>query len=92
MWERLAPWPLTTTVDAPGAALAVAVRVSTEDWPDCTVAGLKEALTPAGRPEAVSVTDWALPVVTVVPTVVVTEAPCWTVPEDGLSDIEKSLF
>ncbi len=33
-----------------------------------------------------------MPVVTVVATVVVTVAPCWTVPDEGFSAIEKSLF
>ncbi len=79
-------------VEDPGAALAVAERVSVEDWPDCTVAGLKEALTPDGRPVAVRVTCWAWPVVVLVVTVVVTDAPCWTVPEAGFSAIEKSSF
>lgn len=80
------------TVDGPGAALELADSVRVEDWPDWTVAGLKEAVTPAGRPVAVSVTCWAEPVVVLVATVVVTEAPCWTVPEAGFSAIEKSSF
>ncbi len=92
MCARLGPWPLTVIVEDPGAVLDEAERVSVEDWPDCTVAGLKVAVTPDGRPEAVSVTCCAWPEVVFVATVVVTEPPCWTVPEAGFSASEKSSF
>lgn len=81
-----------TTLDAPGAAVVDAERVRTEDWPDWTVGGLNEAVTPEGRPVAVRVTDWAVPVVVSVTTDVVTEPPCWTVPAEGFRAREKSLF
>ena len=66
-------------------------RVSVEVEPVVTDEGLKEAVAPAGRPEAVSATDWAEPLVRVVDTVAVSELPGLTEPEVGETAIEKSL-
>jgi hypothetical protein len=79
------------TAVAPVAAEAEAVSVSADEPPDVTEDGLKEAVTPAGRPEAVRATVCALPEVVAVATVVLTVDPLWTVPEAGLTETEKSL-
>ncbi len=86
------PAPFTVKVYAPGAAADVVDTVMTEVAPDCTEDGLKETLTPLGRPLADRFTVCALPELIVVRTVAVTELPGFTEPEAGSRDIEKSLF
>ncbi len=76
----------------PGVAADVVDTVIVDVAPDCTEEGLKETLTPAGRPLAERFTVWALPEETVVRTVDVTELPGFTEPDAGSRDIEKSLL
>jgi hypothetical protein len=59
--------------------------------PAVTDAGLKDAVTPAGTPEALSATDSAVPETSEVPTVVVAAEPAVTEPEAGEVAIEKSF-
>jgi len=59
--------------------------------PDITVAGLKAAVAPEGKPDADSVTDSADPEVTALAIVVVAEEPAVTEPEVGEAETEKSL-
>ena len=65
--------------------------VSVDDEPDWTEEGLKLAVAPLGRPDAVRFTVCALPEVVAVPMVVVAAEPGWTLPEAGLRLREKSL-
>ena len=61
-----APVPVTLNVTVPVGVAAVVVMVIVEDWPAVMVAGLNDADAPLGRPDALSVTLWALPLVTAV--------------------------
>src|SRR5207302_461661 len=65
--------PLIVTVKVPVAEVQLALRVSVELFPAVTLVGLKLAVTPAGDPPtlAVSDTDCALPLVTAVEMVLV---------------------
>jgi hypothetical protein len=67
------------------------VRVSVEEAPELTDAGLNDAVTPLGRPLALSATDSELPDVTAVETVAVAFEPAATLRFVGLTEIEKSL-
>jgi hypothetical protein len=75
----------------PAVADDDAVKVSVEDEPELTVDGLNEAVTPLGRPLALSATDSELPEVTAVETVAVAFAPAATLTFVGLTETEKSL-
>src|SRR5579859_3047172 len=59
--------------------------------PAVTDAGLKDAVTPAGRPEADSAADSAVPETRAVETVAVAAEPAVTEPEVGEAAIEKSF-
>src|SRR5438093_980010 len=65
--------------------------VSVELLPAVTDDGLNAADAPAGRPDAVRLTDCALPDVTVVVIVSVAGLPAVTVDEADVAAIEKSL-
>ena len=65
--------------------------VRVEELPAVTDIGLKVALAPDGRPDALSDTVCAEPAVTAVETVVVAELPWAVEPEAGLTEIEKSF-
>src|SRR5436189_6477670 len=65
--------------------------VSVDEFPAVTDDRLNVAVAPDGSPLAARETVPAEPEVTAVPTVVVAEEPGATVPEVGLSDMEKSL-
>src|SRR5688500_6725001 len=65
--------------------------VSVAEPPAVTDDGLNEAVAPAGRPLADSVTVCAVPAVTAVLTVVVPEPPAVTLADVGDTAIEKSL-
>jgi hypothetical protein len=67
------------------------VSVSVDDEPDVTVLGENDAVTPVGRPLALSDTDSALPEATAVETVAVPFDPSATLAELGLTEIEKSV-
>ena len=59
--------------------------------PEFTLDGVKVAVAPAGRPVAERATDWAAPLVTAVPMVLVAAEPAVALAEEGEADIEKSL-
>ena len=84
------PVPVTVTVYVPVAVELPAVRVSVELAPDVTLAGLNDAVAPAGRPVAVNATDCAAPVVTCVSMPTVPLWPCTSVTPLALALIEKS--
>src|SRR2546423_53164 len=67
------PVPVITTLYVPPAVVAPVERVSRAVDPVVTLAGLKVAVIPAGRPEAPNTTLWAAPAVT--ETVAVTDEP-----------------
>src|SRR6266481_4740548 len=76
----LPPVAVIVTVDVPVVAVLLAVNVSVE-FPlpgAASEAGLKLAVTPAGRPEADRETAELKPPLTVVETVVFPEVPCVT--------------
>ena len=75
----------------PGATDAPTVSVSVEELPAVTVAGLKLAVAPAGRPEALSATDCAASTVTAVEIVDVPLAPCAKLTLAGAAETEKSV-
>lgn len=74
---------MTADADAESAREALA--------PDVTDAGAKDAVTPAGSPEADNATVWAEPNVVAVVTVADADAPAATDTELGATPIEKSL-
>lgn len=63
------PVPVIVIVYVPAGVLAAVATVSVELLPAVTDAGLKVAVAPVGRPEALRLTDCALPEVTAVATV-----------------------
>ena len=81
--------PVTVIVEFPVVAELLAVRVSVEEQVGLQEVGEKDALTPEGRPEALKLTDCALPADKVAVTELVTELPCDTVLAPPLL-IEKS--
>ena len=85
------PVPVTVIVQVPAVAVDAALTVIVAEPPEVTEDGLNETETPLGAPEAERLTVWALPLVVVVLTVAVVEAPGARLPEVGLTDTEKSL-
>jgi hypothetical protein len=83
--------PFTVIAYEPGAAEAEVVKVTVDEPPAVTDAGLKETVTPAGAPDADRLTDCAEPEVTAVLTVAVVDEPGFTAADAGESDSEKSL-
>ena len=75
----------------PATVADVVEIVSVDEPPEVTDVGENEAVTPDGRPLALSDTDCAAPEVVAVETVAVALAPASTVPLVGLTAIEKSL-
>ena len=65
-WVAAVPVPVTLNDTVPVGVAPVVVTVIVEDWPAVIEAGLKDADAPLGRPEALKLTVWALPLVTVV--------------------------
>jgi len=65
------------------------VRVSLALDPAVMLVGLKEATTPAGRPEALNTTLWAAPAVTAVDMVATADEPRSAVNVAGLAAMEK---
>ena len=59
--------------------------------PAVTEDGVKVATAPLGRPVAERATDWATPLVRVVPMVLVAAEPAVTLAEEGEAEMEKSL-
>src|SRR5215475_8218795 len=78
LWVTLPPVPVMVTVEVPGVAVADTVKVSVElPAPGAPIEeGLKEAVTPAGRPEAESAMAELKPPEIAVVTVVLPEPPC----------------
>ena len=85
MWSASGPSPATVTWLVPSGVVAEVEMVSVEVPPDWTLAGLKVAFAPSGRPVACSATVWALPEVIRVVTVVVAVCPGWTDADAGES-------
>ena len=85
------PVPVIVTGYVPDGVLDPVVMVSVDEQPEVIEAGLNDAVAPAGRPLADSVTVWAEPLVTAVETVVETDDPGFTEPAEGEAPIEKSL-
>src|SRR5213080_2235404 len=85
------PVPVITTLYVPPAVVALVERVSRALDPVVTLAGLKVAVTPAGRPKAPNTTLWAAPAVTDTETVAVTDELRATDRDAGLAVTEKSL-
>jgi hypothetical protein len=75
----------------PAAAEEDAVNVRVDDEPELIVDGENDAVTPLGRPLALSETDSELPEVTAVETVAVAFEPAATLTFVGLTETEKSL-
>ena len=82
--------PVTVNVELPDAVV-LALSVSVELWPAVTDAGLKEPVTPDGRPLTESETVCALPLVTAVLTVNEVLLPWATVALEGVTETEKSF-
>src|SRR5690242_8612065 len=86
------PLPVIVIVYVP-AGVALAVEIDRVDGlPLVTDVGLNEAVAPDGSPLAEKLTVCAAPEVTTVFTVVEVPLPAATEPDDGLSEIEKSLL
>src|SRR3954470_10005931 len=92
VWVTLPPVPVMVTVEVPRVAVADAVKVSTElPEPGAAIEdGLKEAVTPAGRPEAERAMAALKPPETAVVIVEVLVLPCTTETEVGAAAIVKS--
>ena len=82
---------LTTSGYVPTGVEEEAAKVSTDELPVLMDDGLKLAVAPVGKPVIDSETCCAFPPVTAVEIADVVELPAVTAPEDGLTDIEKSL-
>ena len=83
-WVRLPVVPVMVTVAGPTVAVLEAVKVSV--LVVVVLAGLNDAVTPAGRPLAVRPTELVKPLRSVTATVLVPLAPCTTL--TGASDRE----
>src|SRR4051794_28788124 len=85
VWVTLPPVPVMVIVEVPRAAVADTVKVSVElPEPGAAIEdGLKESVTPAGRPEAESAMAALKPPETAVVTVVLPEPPCAMETEPG---------
>jgi hypothetical protein len=79
--------PVIVTVDVPAVAVALAASVSTLDVLE--LAGLNDAVTPEGRPEAAKLTLPVKPFWSVTDTMLVPLAPCVTLSELGEADSAK---
>ena len=75
--------PVIVIVDVPVVAVELAVNVSVELQVGLHEAGEKAPVTPAGRPEAVKLTDWVAPETSVAVTVAVKVLPSTPVPLVG---------
>ena len=82
--------PVTVTVAVPVVAVEEAVRVNVELPLVDTEAGLKEAVTPLGKPEAERETVPAKPLSAPMVIVLVPLAPCVTVTDVGFAEMLKS--
>jgi hypothetical protein len=85
------PVPVIVMVYVPAVVELDVESVSVDDPPAVTDVGENDAVTPLGRPLALSETVCAEPDVTAVETVVLVPEPAATDADDGLSEIEKSF-
>ena len=83
VWTALLDVPVTVTANVPGAAVALAVRVSVV--PLLEGFGVNAAVTPSGRPEAVNVTVPLKPFEGVIVIALVSWPPCPTLKVLGLA-------
>ena len=90
-WVAEVPVPVTVTAYGPGAVPALVVMDMVELDPELMVDGVNVATAPEGRPVALRATDWATPLVTVVPMVLVAGEPAATLAALGEAEMEKSL-
>src|SRR5258706_469536 len=92
VWVMAPPVPVTVIVEVPGVAVEDTVKVSVElPEPGAAIeAGLKEAVTPEGRPEAESAMAELKPPETAVVTVTLPVDPCTMEIELGAAEIVKS--
>jgi len=92
VWVVLPPTAVMVTVEVPSVAVEEAVKVTVElPEPGAAIeAGLKEAVTPAGRPEADSEMALLKPPETAVVTVEVPVLPWTTETEAGAAETVKS--
>src|SRR4051794_12898787 len=92
VWVTLPPVPVMVIVEVPRVAVEATVKVSVElPEPGAAVeAGLKEAVTPEGRPEAESAMAELKPPETAVVIVALPEDPCAMDVELGEAEIVKS--
>jgi hypothetical protein len=92
VWVVLPPVPVMVTVDVPRVAVELTVKVSVElPEPGAAIEdGLKEAVTPEGRPEAEREMAELKPPETAVVTVTLPEPPCAMDVELGEAVIVKS--
>src|SRR3954470_14372135 len=92
VWVTLPPVPVMVTVEVPRVAVEETVKVSVElPEPGAAIeAGLKEAVTPAGRPEAESEMALLKPPETAVVTVTLPEPLCAIDAEPGAAAMVKS--
>jgi hypothetical protein len=92
VWVVLPPTPVMVTVEVPRVAVELAVKVSVElPAPGAPIEdGLKEAVTPAGRPEAESEMALLKPPETAVVIVELPVPPCATETAAGAAEIVKS--
>src|SRR5262249_42832333 len=86
-----APVPVMVIVYVPASVVALVATVKVELAPALTDVGLNVAVASAGRPDAVRLTDCALPEVTAVETVYMADPPTVTLADGGIAEIEKSL-
>jgi hypothetical protein len=87
VFVRVPDVPVIVTVTVPVAAEPLAVRVSTLDVE--ALAGLKDAVTPLGRPDADNATLPVNPFCGAIVTVLVPAAPCVTVTLEGAAERVK---
>jgi hypothetical protein len=90
VWVAADPVPVMTRVDVPAGVPVDVVTVMVELCPDVIEAGLKDTVAPLGVPLAVSVTVWALPLVSAVTIEVVTDWPAVTEADEGTELMAKS--
>lgn len=84
---KLPEVPVTVTVTEPVAATAEAIKVKV--LLDVALLGLKDPVTPAGRPDTARVTLPLKPFRGAIVIAVLTLAPCTTVTEPGAANSEK---
>jgi hypothetical protein len=75
--------PVTVTVVVAGIAVAAAVKLMVRVWP---IVGPKDAVTPAGNPEAASATEKLKPFSALMVMVLAPVAPAFTLRLEGVAE------